>query len=71
MAGEEDLSEDGVGGDPSLVGAGLPKGVIRLRDGILTFYHLRPVTILGEITGINSVIGPFIDRDGINRNMKL
>lgn len=71
VAGEEELGETSGGDANQLIGSGLPKGVIRLRDGILTFYHLRPITILGEITGLNSTIGPFIDRNGINRNMKL
>jgi len=69
--GEDNLGEQGIGSDDSLVGGGISKGVIRLHGGTLTYYHLRPVTILGEITGLNSVIGPFIDRNGINRSMKL
>ena len=70
VSGEE-IEQTGAGIDSQEVSGGTSKGVIRLRDGVLTFYHLRPIIVLGEITGLFSTIGPFIDREGTSRSMKL
>ena len=56
------------GQDPDEVNTDtVTKGIIRLRDGTMTFYKLRPFQMLSSDT----FIGPFIDRLGRNRNIRL
>ena len=43
------------------------KGVIRLRNGVITYYKLAPVRLLAQ----SGIAGPFVDRLGRNRNIKL
>ena len=68
--GETETPSENVddGADPDEVNDDtVTKGIIRLRDGTMTFYKLAPFRILTS----DQFIGPFIDRLGRNRNIRL
>ena len=69
-AGESETPLDNAddGQDPDEVNDDFEtKGVIRLRDGTMTFYKLRPF----RIATTDQFIGPFIDRLGRSRDIRL
>ena len=69
-AGESETPLDNAddGQDPDEVNDDFEtKGIIQLRDGTMTFYKLRPFRIATS----DQFIGPFIDRLGISRDIRL